>query len=507
MIRTISRATSRLTGKEEVVVLALFRGERQLIGPSKKLDVLCHSRLSHYLETKRFSCDLGETLIFALDLPKAPEYVLLVGLGEKKRITAEKAANAGGSASRLLKKRHIKTCHVLVGEDLLLGDDSKNASKSDLFHPFLKGFLLAQYNYTLASKPDGDKGPRKLVLMSDDRARVSAAIHDVRIVAEHTGLVRDLVNSPANILTPSKMAEEAGALAKSCGFHCRTMGPREIEKLGMGAVTSVARGSREEPRLITLHHNRGKSSPAKICLVGKGVTFDSGGISIKPWMDMNEMKGDMAGGAVVMSVIAAAAKRRIPLEIIGIIPCVENLPDGTAFRPGDVLTTYSGKTIEVLSTDAEGRLILADALAYAREFKADLILDLATLTGAVLIALGTRFAAAFGNHQGYIDDLIEAGRVTGELVWQLPLDDLFADMVKGEISDYKNYSGRNASSITAAALLGEFVGDIPWIHLDIAGTFWSDGSKTSYHTKGGTGYGVDLILRFLEGIASRKKPA
>ena len=216
---------------------------------------------------------------------------------------------------------------------------------------------------------------------------------------------------------------------------------------------------------------------------------------------MNEMKGDMAGGAVVACSIAAAAKLKLPVEIVGLIPCVENLLDGRSFRPGDIITTYSGKTIEILSTDAEGRVILADALAYAGEFSPDVIIDYATLTGAVVVALGTRIAGIMGNSQSNMDLLLRAGEQSGEPVWQLPLDRRFSEMVKGDISDYKNYSGRDGSSITAAALLGEFVDGTPWVHVDIAGTFWSESGAVPYHTKGATGYGVDLTLRYLERVA------
>jgi len=233
--------------------------------------------------------------------------------------------------------------------------------------------------------------------------------------------------------------------------------------------------------------------------VGKGVTFDSGGISIKPWEKMHEMKGDMAGAAAVLGAVTAAARLKLPLRVLGVVPCVENMPDAGALKPGDVITTYAGKTIEIISTDAEGRLILSDAVAYARkQFAPGVIVDFATLTGAVLIALGTRIAGVMGNSPAHIERMLAAGRAAGEPVWQLPLDDEFNRSVEGEIADLKNYSGRNGSSITAGALIGKFAQDTPWVHVDIAGTFWSNGAGPPYHVKGATGYGVDLALRFLE---------
>jgi leucyl aminopeptidase len=327
---------------------------------------------------------------------------------------------------------------------------------------------------------------------------------------ESAAHVRDLVNRPANDLTPGKMASEAKALADELGLYCRILNRKDLQRLGMGAILGIGEGSREDPALITMHYNKGMSSRTKcpkVCFVGKGVTFDSGGISLKPWQNMNEMKGDMAGGAVVMHTLAAVSRQNIPVELIGIIPCVENMPSGSAIRPGDVITTYSGKTIEVISTDAEGRLILADALTYALEFKPDLVLDIATLTGSVIIALGTHIAGIVGNNQEYIDKLLEAGKRTGEGVWQLPLDDSFKQSVKGDISDLKNFAGRGGGTITAAALLGEFVGSTPWVHIDIAGTSWSSDGKISYQQKGATGFGVDLTLRFLESIVAEDSTA
>lgn len=495
MIRTVSRIAPKFTGKEEIVVLPRYRGDDELRGLTKKLDVLCRSAIGESFRQGRFRGETGETLLVAVGGARAPGYVLLLGLGRRSKAGPERIARAAGSASRYIGAKKFKTCHVLL-EGLV--DESV---LEPFVQPFLKGFLLAQYRFFLGKKRTREAGIRKLVLMADTAPSFAATVRRTRIIVKHTARVRDLVNTPANLLTPTRLAEEARSLAKENGIYCRVMRPRDIEKLGMGAVVSVAKGSHEEPRLIEMHYNKGRKGLKKVCLVGKAVTFDSGGISIKPWQNMNEMKGDMAGGALVLEAVSAAAFLKLPIEIIGLIPCVENMPDGSALRPGDVITTYSGKTIEILSTDAEGRLILADALAYATEFKPDLIVDFATLTGAVVIALGKRIAGVMGNNQGFIDRLVAAGAATGERVWQLPLDEDFSRAVKGNISDYKNYSGRDGSTITAAALLGEFVGSTPWMHVDIAGTFWSEGGKVPYHSKGGTGFGVDLTVRFLQSLS------
>jgi len=495
MIRTIVRQAAKFTGNEDVIVVPLFKGEARLAGSAKKLDVLCRSAVGDALKGGHFKAAAGETLLLGLSVPKGPAHVLLLGLGERKDFDPEQSADAGGAASKLLKRHQFSSAHVLF-------HDGIENIVDDYLHSFIKGFSLAQYGFAIKAKKDKSKRIGKLIIMTDAKS-AAETIKRCKVVVEYTEQVRDLVNQPANELTPARMADIARSLARDTGVTCRVLKPKDITRLGMGAVMDVGKGSHHEPRFIEMHYNKGKSKLPRICLVGKAVTFDSGGISIKPWSNMNEMKGDMAGGAVVVSAIAAAAKLKLPVQIVGLIPCVENLLDGRSFRPGDIVTTYSGKTIEILSTDAEGRLILSDALAYAGEFKPDVILDYATLTGAVVIALGTRIAGIMGNSQTDMDHLRQAGEQAGEPVWQLPLDRRFSAMVRGDISDYKNYSGRDGSSITAAALLGEFVGKTPWVHIDIAGTFWSDGGSAPYHSKGATGYGVDLTLRYLESVAGR----
>ncbi|MEJ2719868.1 MAG: leucyl aminopeptidase [bacterium] len=502
MLKNISKKEIRFTGKEDVVVLPVFERRLDLKGPGRKLDVLCRSGISSYLKRTKFKGEAGETALVGFQLPKAPGHVLVVGLGPEKSLTPGRIAAAGGSASKVLKSGKFSTCHALLDGNLELD------SGEDLVRAFLKGVALAQYAFSMKTARPSGGTLKKLVVLADDTRRLPRIIKNSRITTDSIAMARDLVNRPANDLTPAGLAGEAKTVCEKYGLHCRVLGRTEMEKLGMGAILGVAGGSREDPALVSIHYNKdlsAKTKCLKVCLVGKGVTFDSGGISLKPWQSMNEMKGDMAGGAVVLQGIAAAARLRSPIEIVGLIPCVENMPDGSAIRPGDIVKTYSGKTIEVISTDAEGRLILADALTYALEWKPDLVIDIATLTGSVVVALGTRIAGAVGNDQKYIERLIAAGNRTGELVWQLPLDDSFKDMVKGEISDLKNFSGRDGGTITAAALLSGFVGDTPWIHIDIAGTFWSQDGKVSYQPKGATGFGVDLILRFLESLADDGK--
>ncbi len=501
MIMNISFTSPEITGEEEAVIVPLFKGIQTLKGSARKLNSLCNSAITEDLEHGYFDAGGGKVFFLAVHAPKAPQHILLLGFGEPKKLDTEKIAQFAGNASKTLMSHKIKTAH------LLLDSAPGSLAQEKFLFPFIKGFILAQYTFSMKSESeDNETGVETLfVKWGKDKQRLSRIAHKARIISEHTEKVRDMVNTPSNALTPSKMALEAKSVSKANGISCHVMHLKEIQKRKMGAIASVSKGSKEEPRLIVMHYNRDRERLPLVCLVGKGVTFDSGGISLKPWERMNEMKGDMAGGAVVINVLAAAAKLKLPLRLVGIVPCAENLPGASAYKPGDIIRTYSGKTVEVISTDAEGRLLMSDALSYAQEFDPHLIVDFATLTGACVIALGTRYAGIMGTSQKHIDTFLAVGKATGELVWQLPFDDYIRETVKGDFTDYKNYSGKNGSTMTAAAILAEFVGNIPWVHLDIAGTFWSDGGKISYQPKGGTGYGVDLTIRFLEMIAPTRR--
>ncbi|NIM18894.1 MAG: leucyl aminopeptidase [Candidatus Latescibacteria bacterium] len=501
MITKISFTGPDVSGREEAVIVPLFKGTRALKGAVRKLDAICNSAITGYLDRGNFDGSGGKTLLVALSAPGAPRHILLLGLGEREKLDPEKTAHYAGTASLALKNNKIKTAH------LILDGTPGGAAKEDFVFSFLKGFLLAQYTFSLKEEPEEETASVETLhlMCGKERSRLSRVAARARIVTDRTAKVRDMVNAPPNALTPAKMALEAKAISKETGIECRVMNLKELQRRKMGAITSVAKGSKEEPNLIVMQYNRDRERLPLVCLVGKGVTFDSGGISLKSWEKMSEMKGDMAGGALVINVLAAAAELKLPLRLTGIVPCAENLPGGSAYKPGDIVRTFAGKTVEVISTDAEGRLVLSDALAYAKEFNPHVIVDFATLTGACVIALGTRIAGVIGTSQEHVDAFLQAGKATGEPVWQLPLNGNFREMVKGDITDFKNFSGREASTITAAALLSEFVGDIPWVHLDIAGPFWNEGGKVSYQTKGATGYGVDLTIHYLEKMASRRR--
>jgi leucyl aminopeptidase len=319
-----------------------------------------------------------------------------------------------------------------------------------------------------------------------------------RIIAEAANRARDMVNEPSNFMTPTDMAEAARKLAGEYGLGIEVFDRDKMEELGMGGLLGVSRGSQQPPRFIILTYKGRPSDDIDLALVGKGITFDSGGIDIKPSERMHEMKGDMAGGASVMAALTALAQLKPKINVTGLIPATENLPSGNAMKPGDIISAMNGKTIEVLNTDAEGRLILADALSYAKKLGARAIIDIATLTGACHVALGDVCSGAFTNDQRLADRLIAAGRETGELLWQLPMYDEYKEQLKSDIADIKNIGGRYGGAISAAKFLAEFIDGTPWVHLDIAGTYYTDREK-GYIVKGATGIPVRTLVEYIMG--------
>jgi leucyl aminopeptidase len=325
-----------------------------------------------------------------------------------------------------------------------------------------------------------------------------------RIMAEATNLARDMVNEPANYMTPTRMAEAARSLAADHGLEIKVFEQEQMREMGMEALLGVAQGSVEPPKFITLDYRGGGSDGIDIALVGKGITFDSGGISIKPSEKMEEMKGDMAGGAAVMAALGAIARIKSKINVMAIIPATENLPSGNALKPGDILTAMTGKTIEIISTDAEGRLVLADALGYAIKLGAKRMVDVATLTGSIRAALGDVYTGLFGNNQELIDGLVAAGSGAGELMWPMPMHDEFREQIKSDVADIKNVGSRYGGAISAAQFIAEFAGETPWAHLDIAGTFLSE-KEQKYLTKGATGVPVRTLVNLVLSLAGQRK--
>ena len=363
---------------------------------------------------------------------------------------------------------------------------------------FAEGSVMGGYRFTMwkskADDDENDDGSEPSELIVSAHHDVAGPVEAGRVIGESVNLARDLQNRPANDLTPTALGERAAEIAsKHDTLTLELMGRADIEGAGMGAFAGVAQGSEEQPQLITLRYEGPNAAGPVLGFVGKAVTFDSGGISIKPGNKMSDMKFDMSGGAAVLGAVAAIARLELPVRVIGVVGATENLPSGRSMKPGDILRARNGTTIEVINTDAEGRLVLADCLHHAVEQGAERLVDLATLTGAIVTTLGTTYAGIMGTDDDWCEAVSAAGRRAGEILWRLPLHPEYADLIKGKYGDILNaVENRRAASVTAAEFLKHFVGDVPWAHLDIAGTAWDTGK--AYAPKGGTGYGVRLLV-------------
>ncbi len=418
--------------------------------------------------------------------PQSPARVLVVGLGKHGEMSAERARVAAALAAQEAAKLDATSLAWLLPGS---GDDAAIAEG------LVTGTILGSYRFDrfLSADPDDPPPPalESLTLLAPEG--VATAADAARICAEAQNRARDLQSLPSNVATPSYLAQRAEEIAAAHdAVGIEVLGREQIAAKKMGGLVAVGRGTAEEPKLIVLRYAGGGSGPT-LGLVGKGVTFDTGGISIKPSAAMHEMKMDMSGAAAVLEAVAAIAELGLAVDLIAVVPSTENMPSGTAIKPGDIITQYNGKTVEINNTDAEGRLILADALAYAVELGAERIVDLATLTGAVLAALGSTFAAVIANDDELASEVERAGKETGELVWRLPLHPEYKELTKGTVADLTNASAkRKAGTIYAASFLEEFVGDTPWAHVDIAGTAWDVGRE--YTGKDASGYGVRLLV-------------
>jgi len=410
--------------------------------------------------------------------------VAVVGLGKSGDFSMARVRQAAGAAARALAKRGANSLATIVHGAGIGGLDPAAAAQATTEGTLLALFETDQYK-TADREPSTltecilvERDAKKAALFTDAAVRGAAA-------ARATNFARTLQNEPPNQLTPTKFAERAAAMGREQGIETTVLGPAEIARLGMGALQSVAKGSQEPAQVVVMQWNGAKSGP-RIGLIGKGVTFDSGGLSLKTGDGMMQMKYDMSGAAGVLGAMQLLATLKAPVRVLGVMPLTENLPSGTATRPGDVVTALNGKTIEILNTDAEGRLILADALAYAAKEGCDILLDAATLTGACAVALGPVSTGVMGNDQGVVDAVLAAGVRTGEPMWQLPMFREYRELLKSDIADVKNIGGREGGAITAAKFLEEFVGETRWAHLDIAPTAWADDAKP-WMAKGPTG--------------------
>jgi leucyl aminopeptidase len=497
------RFTDPLKTRTACLVLGVFADRWRdplLLEIDRQLD----GRLQEIRRNGEFTGKPNETLLLQPITALPARRLLLVGLGPRRAAGLEQLRQAAGSAAGLLKGKRL--AELACALPLL---DVPRTTPAARIEAVTEGLLLADYRfdrYLTADAPAKAAGMRSATLLlagNADRLVAEAALTTAQVLTKAVILARDLVNEPGNVKSPAYLAEQAAAAATAGGFTCTVLARAELEREGCGALLGVAQGSVREPRLIVLEYRGGKAGAAPIALVGKGVVFDAGGISLKPAEKMDEMKMDMAGGAAVIGACLAAAQLKLPVNLVGLIPAVENLPSGSAIRPGDILTSLSGQTIEVLNTDAEGRLILADALTYARRFQPRLVVDVATLTGACIIALGHHASAVLGNDPALVQALRLAGEQTGERLWELPLWTEYDQQIKSDVADVKNTGGRPAGTITAAAFLQRFARDFRWAHLDIAGTAWIEQAQP-YRPKGASGIGVRLLTAFLREQAKMK---
>ncbi|MCA1579503.1 MAG: leucyl aminopeptidase [Acidobacteria bacterium] len=485
----------------QALAVAVFKDEKAGDGFLKQLDELSGGFVSSAIEAEEFSGKEGETAYFHLvgNNKLKSRRLLLVGVGEEKDYRSPQVSQMAGTAVRSLRSKNVKTIAVVPR---VSGKDEETGARA------VEGAFIAVFDpdkYRTIDKEQKTVDRLVVAIQGGDQGALDRGVKTGKVVGESINFTRDLANEPGAYMTPTDMAERARDIANEFGLSIDVLDEARMEQEGMGSLLSVARGSEEPAKLIILKYtpaNADGDNKELLALVGKGVTFDSGGISLKPGENMELMKYDMTGAATVMGAMRAIAQLKPSIPILGVAPCTENLPSGKATKPGDVVKAMTGKTIEIINTDAEGRLILADAIAYAKKLGATRVIDMATLTGAVSIALGDVNAAVLGTDQQLIDEIISAGREVGEKFWQLPLDKEYSKQIKSDIADIKNVGGRKAGTITAAAFIKEFADGVAWAHLDIAGTAWGDEAKP-YRSKGPTGIAVRTLLRIVDRASAK----
>jgi leucyl aminopeptidase len=483
----------------DALIVNLFEGVKQPGGATGVVDKALGGAISQLIAEGEIKGKLNEiTLLHSLGRIPARR-VIVAGLGKQQELTVDKIRGVVAETCRFLRKIEVRGAATIVHGAGIGGIEPRKAAQA-----IAEGATLGLYTFRkhITKEPESAE-VEELLLVERDEAKISQLEQGCatgKVIAEAQNLARDMVNQPANFMTPSDMVEVAKGIATSYGLEFSVLEQQQMQELGMGALLGVAQGSRQSPKFIVLQYKGGDPSQNTLGLIGKGITFDSGGISIKPSEYMAEMKGDMAGGATVIATLQAIAQLKVKVNVTALVPATENLPSGTALKPGDVLKAISGKTIEIVSTDAEGRLVLADALCYARKLKISPLVDVATLTGACHIALGDVCTGAFSNKQELMDKVIQAGEEAGERLWQMPMYEEYKEQNKSEVADIKNVGGRYGGAITAAQFLAEFAEDTPWVHLDIAGTSRSE-KERGYLVKGATGTGVRTLTNLILSLA------
>lgn len=475
----------------DLIIVPIFE---KTIFQEKGLGDTCSNYINSLLEENKCQKYGQTTFIHTLGFCNSKQ-ILLLGLGEKEILTPDKVRQTIAMAIRTACKQKIQTASILV-EDLLM--------ESMYISAITEGAILGDYKFNYYKTNNQSVSVEKLFLIVQDVSNLnllqSIAAQAV-LIANGVNLTRDLVNHPAQYMTPEKMAWHANEIAQHTGMEVSVLQSDDIAAAGMHAIKAVAQGSDTLPYFIVLKYQGNPDSAEFIAYIGKGITFDSGGISLKPSEKMGDMKGDMAGGGAVLGAMSVIGQLKPKVNIWGIIPCAENMPSGHAYRPGDIISSLSGKTIEIITTDAEGRLILADAITYARNHGASKVIDLATLTGACVVALGNSTSGVITNNQDWYHSVAKAASQTGEKIWEMPNFTEYKELIKSDLADLKNSGGRMAGMITAGLFLGEFAEETPWVHVDIAGT--SDLDKAQgYNHKGATGAGVRLLVQLAQDMGT-----
>ncbi|MCV0430580.1 leucyl aminopeptidase [Nitrosopumilus sp.] len=441
---------------------------------------------------------LGKLSIIPIPGKKPIQRILLAGLGKKENLTKDTIRFVSGKIAQ--KARELK-----LAEFSIISPPSFVSEPVSAVSQIIEGTKMSLYKFEKFKSEKVDASPNLTIIVSKSN-KISKAVKTSEIVTDGAIYTKSIANLPPNECTPTTLANFAKSMSKKNKMKCKIVSEPELKKKGFGGISAVGQGSKNQPRLIILEHSRGPKNEKPIVLVGKAVTFDTGGISLKPGASMDEMKFDKCGGCTVLGIMKAVSELKLPINVVGIVPSVENMPGGESYRPGDIIKLYSGKTAEILNTDAEGRLILADALSYGeKHYSPKAIIDFATLTGACIVALGTNVAAIVSNDEKLKKKIKESSKNTTEEVWELPLNQDYMDMIKSDVADMKNVGiGRAAGTITAAAFLKNAIEKTPWIHIDIAGVAWTQQAtkEKSYNPKGATGFGVRLILDYLQNLKS-----
>ena len=492
------KAVVQTTAAKSLATDALVIGvtEGKTLGPtSESLDKALSGHIAKTAKRHDFTGKKGEALTLDTLGAIPAKKIFLIGLGPAKKVSEDTIRRAAAVGARAVNRAKLKS----FATDLS-ATTSGGIKNETLAQAVVEGAILALYRFDRLKSKKEKVTVAKVTLLASSKAQTTALGRGAKkgvALAEAVSFARDLINLPGNVATPSHLAEEAKKFSRKLGIKSRLLGPKEIAKEKMGALMAVAQGSVEPARFIILEWMKGPKNQKPIVIVGKGITFDTGGISLKPSGSMEEMKMDMSGGAAALGVMMAVASQKMKVNLVVLVPATENMPDGAAIKPGDVATGLSGVTMEIINTDAEGRLILADALAYADRYKPDAILDIATLTGACMVALGDVASGLFCNDKKLTTQLTEAGDETGEKLWSMPLFPEHEELIKSKVADVKNVGPRGGGASTAAAFLKKHVKKGPWAHIDIAGTAYTSKSR-HYNTAGGLGIGVRTIIRFIE---------